>query len=92
MRRIALGDVELRMESPEAARYHAPILVIPGLFQSAVCWRGVTSILAHRGWEVYLLPRVVQDMVSGEVQATDRSWNQALDDVRQAAENSATNW
>lgn len=74
------------MESPEAARYHAPILILPGLFQSSVCWRGVTSILAHRGWEVYLLPRVVRDNFSGKVQESDKSWNEALDDVAQAAE------
>lgn len=74
------------MESPEAARYHAPILIIPGLFQSAICWRGFTSILAHRGWEVYLLPRVIRDMASGEIRAKDKSWNEALDDVARAAE------
>jgi pimeloyl-ACP methyl ester carboxylesterase len=74
------------MESPEAARYHAPILILPGLFQSPICWRGFTSILAHRGWEVYVLPRVVRDMASGEVRAKDKSWAQALDDVAQAAE------
>lgn len=76
----------MNMESPEAARYHAPILILPGLFQSPVCWRGLTSILAHRGWEVYLLPRVVRDMASGKVHEKDKSWNEALDDVAQAAE------
>ena len=86
MRSVAVGDVVLNMESPEAARYHAPILILPGLFQSPVCWRGLTSILAHRGWEVYLLPRVVRDMASGKVRESDKSWNEALDDVAQAAE------
>jgi len=86
MRSVAVGDIVLNMESPEAARYHAPILIIPGLFQSAICWRGLTSILAHRGWEVYVLPRVVRDMASGELNAKDKSWNEALDDVARAAE------
>jgi pimeloyl-ACP methyl ester carboxylesterase len=74
------------MEPPEAARYHAPILILPGLFQSAICWRGLASILAHRGWEVYLLPRVVRDMASGNVEQEDKSWDEALADVVKASE------
>ncbi len=74
------------MEPPEAARYHAPILILPGLFQSAICWRGVTSILAHRGWEVYLLPRLVRDMASGKIDEKDKSWDEALADVVRASE------
>jgi pimeloyl-ACP methyl ester carboxylesterase len=55
VRPVEIGDVVLQMEPPEAGRYHAPILLVPGLFQSAACWRPFTSMLAHRGWEVYVL-------------------------------------
>src|SRR6476659_6108420 len=59
MREVAVGDVALRLEAGEAGgRYLAPILILPGLFQSWTCWRGMTSMLAHRGWGVYLLPRL----------------------------------
>jgi alpha-beta hydrolase superfamily lysophospholipase len=85
MRPVALGDVVLHMESPEAARYHAPILIVPGLFQSPVCWRGVTSILAHRGWEVYLLPRVATHTAKGSAVEADKSWDQAREDLVAAA-------
>lgn len=47
----------LELEPPEAGRYHAPILLLPGLFQSTACWRPFTTMLAHRGWEVYALTR-----------------------------------
>jgi pimeloyl-ACP methyl ester carboxylesterase len=47
----------VHFDAPEAGRYLAPILVLPGLFQSFQCWRGLTSMLAHRGWEVYVLAR-----------------------------------
>jgi pimeloyl-ACP methyl ester carboxylesterase len=57
VRPVEIGDVVLELEPPEAARYHAPILLIPGLFQSMACWRPFTTMLAHRGWEVYALPR-----------------------------------
>ena len=73
------------MESPEAARYHAPILIVPGLFHSPICWRGVTSILAHRGWEVYLLPRVTTEGAKSTVVDADKSWDQAREDLVAAA-------
>lgn len=57
MRPVEIGDVVLQLEPPEAGRYHAPILLIPGLFQSTACWRPFTTMLAHRGWEVYALGR-----------------------------------
>lgn len=57
MRPVELGDVVLEMEPSEASRYHAPILLLPGLFQSMACWRPFTTMLAHRGWEVYALAR-----------------------------------
>jgi pimeloyl-ACP methyl ester carboxylesterase len=57
VRPVQIGDVVLELEPPEAGRYHAPILLIPGLFQSTACWRPFTTMLAHRGWEVYALPR-----------------------------------
>jgi pimeloyl-ACP methyl ester carboxylesterase len=86
MRPVAFGNVVLHLESPEAARYHAPILIVPGLFQSPICWRGFTSMLAHRGWEVYLLPRVSMDMAKATVEAVDKTWQQAEDDLVSAAE------
>src|SRR6185503_20669587 len=61
MREVVVGDVVVRLEAGEAGgRYLAPILVVPGLFQSWACWRGMTSMLAHRGWDVYLLPRLTE--------------------------------
>jgi pimeloyl-ACP methyl ester carboxylesterase len=57
VRAVEIGDVVLELEPPEAGRYHAPILLIPGLFQSTACWRPFTTMLAHRGWEVYVLGR-----------------------------------
>jgi hypothetical protein len=57
VRPVEFGEVILQMEPPEAGRYHAPILIVPGLFQSLACWRPFTSMLAHRGWEVYTLAR-----------------------------------
>jgi len=60
MHETTIAGVPLRLDPAEAGgRYLAPILVLPGLFQSWACWRGMTSMLAHRGWNVYLLPRVV---------------------------------
>jgi len=55
--RTTIAECELYYESPEAGRYRAPILLLPGLFQSFECWRPLTTRLAHRGWELYLLPR-----------------------------------
>ncbi len=57
MSRTTIAECELYYESPEAGRYRAPILLLPGLFQSFECWRPLTTRLAHRGWELYLLPR-----------------------------------
>ncbi len=86
MRPVELGDVVLQMEPPEAGRYFAPILVIPGLFQSAECWRPFTSMLAHRGWEVYVL---VRQPVEGEddspAATVDRNWASTLDAATRAA-------
>ncbi len=77
MRPVEVGGVRLELESPEAGRYLAPILIVPGLFQSAVCWRGVTSMLAHRGWEVYVLPRTGRTPSAG--------WQDAVEAVSAAA-------
>ena len=63
MSRTTIAECELYYESPEAGRYRAPILLLPGLFQSFECWRPLTTRLAHRGWELYLLPR---DSASGD--------------------------
>jgi pimeloyl-ACP methyl ester carboxylesterase len=87
MRPVEIGGVGLHMESPEAARYFAPILILPGLFQSSICWRGFTSTLAHRGWEVYLLPR---SPLEGDEEAPadfDQTWSQSCDAVERVASN-----
>ncbi len=52
-----IGGELLDFEAPEAPRYKAAMLVLPGLFQSFEQWRPLTSALAHRGWEIYFLPR-----------------------------------
>ena len=75
MRPVVAAGVQLELESPEAARYRAPILLLPGLFQSSVCWRGMTSMLAHRGWEVYVLSRNRENC----------GWEQTLDQAARAA-------
>jgi pimeloyl-ACP methyl ester carboxylesterase len=86
MRPVELGDVVLQMEPPEAGRYHAPILVVPGLFQSAECWRPFTSMLAHRGWEVYVLVRqAVEGEEEPDASALARDWERTLDSARRAA-------
>ena len=86
MRPVELGDVVLQMEPPEAGRYHAPILLVPGLFQSAECWRPFTSMLAHRGWEVYVL---VRQPIEGEEESTaavlERDWQRTVDVAGRAA-------
>ena len=85
MRPVELGDVVLQLEPPEAGRYHAPILVIPGLFQSAECWRPFTSMLAHRGWEVYLLARQPGAGEEGDDTAVvERDWARTLDAATRA--------
>ena len=56
-----VGGLELEFEAPEAGRYMAPIIVCPGLFQSFDCWRPLTSMLAHRGWEIYFVARGPDD-------------------------------
>jgi hypothetical protein len=77
MREVAVASVPLRLEAGEAGgRYLAPILILPGLFQSWACWRGMTSMLAHRGWNVYLLPRA-SDVPSADAGA-DYGWEAAL--------------
>jgi pimeloyl-ACP methyl ester carboxylesterase len=86
MRPVELGDVVLQMEPPEAGRYFAPILVVPGLFQSAECWRPFTSMLAHRGWEVYVLVRQpVEDDDEPSSASVDRDWARTLDAAALAA-------
>ncbi len=86
MRPVELGDVVLQMEPPEAGRYHAPILVIPGLFQSAECWRPFTSMLAHRGWEIYVLVRqAVEGDDDTNTDALARDWDQTLHAATRAA-------
>lgn len=83
MRPVEIGGLTLFLESPEAARYLAPILIVPGLFHSSVCLRGMTSMLAHRGWEVYLLPRVLDETTTGAA-PRDQSWEQAVAAITRA--------
>jgi hypothetical protein len=81
---VRAGGVTLHYDPPEAGRYSAKILVLPGLFQSLACWRGLTAMLAHRGWEVYLLPRTgtAKDDPSA---FNDNGWQHALDGACEAA-------
>lgn len=79
MRPVELGDIILQMEPPEAGRYHAPILVIPGLFQSLACWRPFTSMLAHRGWEVYTLARQPVESDDEPLGGGDHDWSALVD-------------
>ena len=66
MQTVTVGKARLHLETAEAGtRYHAPILILPGLFQSPACWSGITSMLAHRGWDVYLLPRPAESEDQG---------------------------
>lgn len=73
---LSFGDFHLHCEAPEAARYRASVLVLPGLFQSFACWRPMTSMLAHRGWEVYCLARTMPDR-DGNPYLVDQTWNHA---------------
>jgi len=73
---LSFGDFFLHCEAPEAARYRAAILVLPGLFQSFACWRPITSMLAHRGWEVYGLTRTMPDQ-GGRPRLVDETWDRA---------------
>lgn len=73
---LSFGDFFLHCETPEAARYRAPMLVLPGLFQSFACWRPMTSMLAHRGWEVYCLTRTMPDR-DGRPHLLDETWDRA---------------
>ena len=83
MQTISIAGARLLLETAEAGtRYHAPILIVPGLFQSEACWRGITSMLAHRGWDVFLLPRPSDDREHG--------WNQSVQQVSEVAEGLAS--
>ncbi len=80
---MRIGNLTLHYDPPEAGRFKARILVLPGLFQSLTCWRGLTAMLAHRGWEVYFLPRVPTgaDAVTAP---DDYGWQASLDTAEQA--------
>lgn len=69
-----LGRQMVHFEAPEAGRYHAPLLLLPGLYQSFGCWRPFTSLLAHRGWELYCLPRTLPDEDAEELITEDDDW------------------
>jgi hypothetical protein len=84
VRATRVGGVSVFLEMAEGGtRYHAPILILPGLFQSEACWRGITSMLAHRGWDVYVLPRLTTDDSS-----TDgaQDWSAAIASARSVAQ------
>jgi len=87
MRPVEIGGIALQTESPEASRYFAPILILPGLFQSYICWRGFTSILAHRGWDVFLLPRAPLDDDEEVPETFDQNWEESCDAVVRVASN-----
>lgn len=80
----SFGEFHLHYDAPEAGRYRAPILVLPGLFQSFECWRLLTSMLAHRGWEVYALTRSMPDR-EGDLRLLDRTWEEARRRVLEVA-------
>jgi len=86
MRPVELGDVVLQMEPPEAGRYHAPILLLPGLFQSTACWRPFTTMLAHRGWEVYALGRQPHETDDEPVAPPDYDFAGAIATATRAAQ------
>jgi hypothetical protein len=82
---------KLWFEAPEAGRYKAPILAMPGLFQSFECWRSLTSMLAHRGWAVYGLGRWDWDR-DGDLVPRAGHWDELVEqaqDVSRALEGSA---
>jgi len=89
MRPVSVGNVPVYLEAAEAGtRYFAPILILPGLFQSFVCWRGLTSMLAHRGWDVYVMPRTPpQDPAhdAGDARMDPRGWTETLEATADAA-------
>ena len=73
------------MEAAEAGgRYLAPILILPGMFQSYACWRGMTSMLAHRGWNVYVLARSEIDD-RGAVRTENFGWIKAVERAAEVA-------
>lgn len=84
VRATRLGGVSVFLEMAEGGtRYHAPILILPGLFQSEACWRGITSMLAHRGWDVYVLPRLTTDDSSAD---GAQDWSAAMANAGSAAQ------
>ena len=40
---------------PEGPRYRAPVLFVPGLWTRPALWQRAASLLAHRGWECWLV-------------------------------------
>ena len=85
MRETTVAGVRLWLDPAEAGgRYLAPILIFPGLFQSPACWRGLTSMLAHRGWNVFLLPR---STTTADAAAQSAGWNEALATAARVASN-----
>jgi pimeloyl-ACP methyl ester carboxylesterase len=40
---------------PEGPRYRAPLVFLPGLWAGPGAWRRAASLLAHRGWEGWLV-------------------------------------
>lgn len=86
MRETTIAGVKLWLDPAEAGgRYFAPILIFPGLFQSPACWRGMTSMLAHRGWNVYVLPRPSASVQAAS--ARSAGWNESLATAVRVASN-----
>ncbi len=85
MRTVVVGGQTVHFEAPEAGRYHAPLLLLPGMFQSFLCWRAVTSALAHRGWEVYCLARTMPDEDGERLVTEDDGWERAREKVLEVA-------
>jgi len=90
MRPVTVSNVPVYLEAAEAGtRYFAPILILPGLFQSYVCWRGLTSMLAHRGWDVYVMPRATPaastTSATCDASVAERGWAEMLEMTAAAA-------
>lgn len=85
MRTVRLGRQVVHFEAPESGRYHAPLLLLPGLYQSFGCWRPFTSLLAHRGWELYCLPRTTLDEDGEELITEDDDWQRCRAKVIEVA-------
>lgn len=45
-----LGPLPVESSQPESAKFTAPIIFVPGLWDDLQSWRRFTGFLSHRGW------------------------------------------